>query len=150
VLTACMLAPIVFAVAAPFAARLSAARWLFGSHERWPQRTYLSVVGLDDRGRLIAPRDERIMIEVRSDLPDLESRDGRYIVRGRGEPFVLHRRPQSTAPESVAVRERTALGITREAVMVATAANQFRYEFPQSPTSSTFELIGGDDWLGPL
>ena len=82
---------------APDAARLSFARWLLGSTERWPQRTYLTVTGLDGRGRLVAPRDERFTLEVRSDLPGLQSRGGRWIVPGRGEPLALRRKPASPA-----------------------------------------------------
>ena len=50
----------------------------------------------------------------------------------------------------MAVRERAADGASRDGVMVATGPAQFRYEFPPSPSSSTFDLVGGDDWLGPL
>ncbi len=67
-----VLIPMMFAAFAPDPARLSVARWLFGSSERWPQRTYLTVMGLDDSGRLVVPRDERFMMEVRSDLPMVE------------------------------------------------------------------------------
>ena len=93
-----LLVPTLFAALAPHAARLSVARWLLGSSERWPQRTYLTVTGLGDRKRLLAPRDEPFALEVRADLPAIEPRDGKWIVRGRGEPLVLRNRPQ--APEA--------------------------------------------------
>ena len=64
-----LLVPVLFGWWAPHAARLSFARWLLGSSERWPQQTYLTVMGLDSRGRLLAPRDERFLMEVRTDLP---------------------------------------------------------------------------------
>ena len=51
---------------APQAARLSVVRWLLGSSERWPQQTYLTVMGLDQAGRLLVPRDERFPVEVRA------------------------------------------------------------------------------------
>lgn len=145
--------PLAFALAVPDAARLSAARWLLGSNERWPQRTYLTVVGLDADGALIAPRDEPFVVEVRSDLPAaaIASRGDRWIVGGRGEPLVLRRKPASPVnPRAVLVRERTADRSLRDGVMVATAAGRFRFEFPPAPKSSTFVLSGGDDWLGPL
>jgi hypothetical protein len=148
-----LLVPVVFAWQAPDAARLSVARWLYGSPERWPQRTYLTVMGLDARGRLLAPRDERVMMEVRTDLPLVEARGNRWIVRGRGEPLLLRAKPtKPTKPEklTVEVRERTALGITRSATMVEMGPALFRYEFPASSTSSSFRLEGGDDWLGPI
>jgi hypothetical protein len=136
---------------APAAARLSIARWLFGSTERWPQRTYLTVMGLDDRGRLLAPRDESFAVEVRSDLPSVEPRSDRWIVRGRGEPLALRQKPALPAtPPAVLVRERTALGKTRAGSMVNVGPAQFRYEFPAASSSSTFSLTGGDDWLGPI
>jgi hypothetical protein len=146
-----LLVPIVFALRAPDAFRLSFARWLLGSNERWPQRTYLTVVGLDDRARLVAPRDERFTLEVRTDLAGIESQGGRWVVPGRGEPMTLRKKPAAPqAPRAIHVRERTAEGRTRDAVMIATGPNQFRFEFPPSSASSTFELTGGDDWLVPL
>ena len=68
------LASRVASMTAPSAARLSVARWLRGSNERWPQKTYLSVAGLGDRDRLLAPRDEPFAVEVRADLLDSEAR----------------------------------------------------------------------------
>ena len=146
-----LLAPAVFALAAPEAARLSFARWLLGSSERWPQQTYLTVMGLDARGRLLAPRDERLVLDVRSDLPLAEPRGGRWVVQGRGEPLTLRRKPATPrTPPSVLVRERTAEGAARNGTMVAAGPALFRYEFPPSSSASTFRLSGGDDWLGPI
>ena len=85
--------PALFAALAPNASRLSVERWLFGSTERWPQRNYLTVTGLGDRKRLLAPRDEPFALEVRADLPALEPRGGRWLVGGRGEPLLLRTRP---------------------------------------------------------
>ena len=146
-----LLVPVLFGWWAPHAARLSFARWLLGSSERWPQRTYLTVMGLDAGGRLLAPRDERFLTEVRTDLPEIESRAGRWVVHGRGEPLVLRWKPERPrTPEAVQVQERTADGSTRAGMMVEADPVRFRYEFPASPSSSTFELSGGDDWLEPL
>ena len=147
-----LLVPAPFALAAPDAARLSFARWLLGSNERWPQRTYLTVTGLDGRGRLVAPRDERFTLEVRSDLPGLESAR-----RPVGRPGARRAAGLAAAsprrPSHAAVGGRAGAGGrrgVRDGVMVATGPAQFRYEFPPSPSSSTFDLVGGDDWLGPL
>src|SRR5262249_50213019 len=148
-----LLVPTAFALAAPDAARLSLARWLLGSSERWPQQTYLTVVGLDGRGQLLAPRDEPFVVEVRSDLPGGEAGAGgaRWRAPGGGGRLALRRKPRPPrTPRSVLVRERTAGGAPRDGVMVATGPGRFRYEFPPAPSSSTFELVGGDDWLGPL
>jgi hypothetical protein len=146
-----LLVPLIFGLVAPHAARLSLARWLAGSKDRWPQRTYLTVIGVDERGHLLAPRDERFVVEVRSDLPSVEPREGRWMIHGRGEPMSLWWKPERPRrPEAVVVRERTAEGLTRPGVMVETEPGRYRFEFPPSATSSTFELTGGDDWLGPL
>ena len=150
-LAAAVLAPLAFAAAAPAAARLSLARWLRGSSERWPQRTYLSVTGLGDRDRLVAPRDEPLALEVRSDLPGLARKGGRWWLPGRGEPLGLRARPSATAPPGeVRVRERGADGVVRDSLMAATAPGVFRHELPPSTTATTVELAGGDDRLGPL
>lgn len=150
-LLAALLVPAAFAALAPQAARLSLARWLLGSSERWPQRTYLTVTGLLDRGRLLAPRDEPFALEVRADLPAVEPRGGRWLVRGRGEPLALRSRPRAPViPATVRARERTARGAVRDAVMVATGPAAFRHELPPSSSATTVELTGGDDWLGPV
>ncbi|HWE39334.1 MAG TPA: hypothetical protein VG406_22480 [Isosphaeraceae bacterium] len=146
----CVLVPVVFAWRAPEAARLSLARWLLGSNERWPQRTYLSVVGLDDRGRLLAPRDERVVLEVRSDLPAVEHRGDRWFIGDRDEPLLVRGEPKSIDPKAVRVRERGADGNTRSAEMIAAGPGKYRYELPAAPASSRVDLTGGDDWLGPL
>ncbi len=146
-----LLVPTLFALLAPQAARLSAARWLLGSSERWPQRTYLAVTGLGDRDQLLAPRDEPFALEVRADLPTLEPRERNWILRGRGEPLVLRSRPVALrVPREVRVLERTVKGRVRDAVMTVTGPASFRYELPPSPSSTTLELTGGDDWLGPI
>ena len=150
-LAAALLAPLMFAELAPRAARLSFDRWLLGSSERWPQQNYLSVMGLGADGRLLVPRDERFLMEVRSDLPMVKPTGDKWAVGGRGEPFTLAREPGPPKPPTTAtVRERTAEGKVRDAVMVSTGPGQFRHEFPPASASSTFELVGGDDWLGPI
>ena len=143
--------PVAFALIAPAAARLSLARWLRGSNERWPQGTYLSVTGVGDGDRLLAPRDEPFTLEVRADLPELQPRGDRWAVPGRGEPFAIRKQPESpVVPPTVRLRERTAEGAVRDAVMAAVGPGVFRHELPPSSGSSTFELVGGDDWLGPI
>jgi hypothetical protein len=150
-LLAALAVPTVFAALAPQAARLSLARWLLGSSERWPQQTYLSVTGLAGRDRLLAPRDEPFALEVRADLPAVVLRGGRWWVLGRGEPLALRSRPEAPAvPRAVRVRERTARGAVRDAVMASTGPAVFRHELPPSSSATTIELTGGDDWLGPV
>jgi hypothetical protein len=150
-----LLVPIGFAKLAPNAARLSFARWLKGSNERWPQRSYLSVVGLGDRDRLLAPRDEPFSVEVRGDSSTMEQvwteLGWKGKVTGRGEPLVVSVKPDPPViPDAVRLRERTAEGANRDAVMTSIGTGRFRHELPPSSTSSVFELVGGDDWLGPI
>jgi hypothetical protein len=144
--------PVAFALITPAAARLSLARWLRGSNERWPQANYLSVTGVGDGDRLLVPRDEPFTLEVRADLPDLRQQGDRWLLPGRGEPFLIRRRnqPFSIVPPSVRLRERTPQGAVRDAVMTPVAPGVFRHELPPASGSTTFELVGGDDWLGPI
>ena len=150
-LVAALLVPTVFAILTPQTARLSLERWLLGSTERWPQQTYLTVTGLANRDSLLAPRDESFVMEVRADLPALESRGGKWLVPGRGAPLVLRSKPKNLAvPDTVRVRERTPKGGTRDTIMTVTGPANFRHELPPSATSTTIELTAGDDWLGPI
>ncbi len=150
-LLAALLVPIGFGWLTPDSARLSLARWLLGSNERWPQKTYLSVTGLGDRDHLVAPRDEPFAVEVRADLPSLEPAKAGFALPGRGQPFSIRSRPEApVVPESVRLREATAEGAIRDAVMTSIGPGKFRHELPPSSSSSSFGLIGGDDWLGPI
>lgn len=143
--------PLVFALVAPGVARLSGARWLLGSTERWPQGTYLAVMGLGDQTRLLAPRDEPFAVDVRADLPTLERRGDDWTIGGRGgPPLAIHAKPAAVIPTDVRLRERTAEGAVRDAVMNVIGDGRFRLELPPSAASSTFDLRGGDDWLGPI
>ena len=56
-----LLVPVAFTMIAPEAARLSLARWLRGSTSVAAE-DYLTVTGLGDRNRLLAPRDEPFTI----------------------------------------------------------------------------------------
>ena len=159
-----ILVPVAFATLAPAAARLSVARWLKGSSERWPQKTYLSVVGLEDRSRLLAPRNEPFVVEVQADAHAAEPHNARstiaergkpgwagWFVPGRGEPLLI-RNPSTTrlTPDAVQLRERTSEGAVRTSVMSAIGPSRFRQELPPSASTTTFDLSGGDDWLGPI
>ena len=146
-----LLLPLWFQRVAPRAARLSAARWLFGSSQRWPQRTYLTVMGLNAAGELLVPRDERYPVEVRSDLPLVEPQGDDWIVHGRGEPTLIWSRPSAAVtPSSVLINERTPEGKVRKAAMSEAGPDRFTFELPPSSSSSAIDLAGGDDWLGPL
>jgi hypothetical protein len=148
-----LLVPVAFALSSPQTARLSLDRWLLGSSQRWPQANYLTVIGLGPDGRLMVPRDERFLLEVRSDLPMVEpTNGGKWLVGGRGaEPLVLGRKPGTPAPpSSITLREHLLDGKVRDSILTATGPGRFRHEFPPTSASSTFELTGGDDWMGPI
>jgi len=147
-----LLVPVVYGLFNPQSARLSYHRWIFGSPERWPQRNYLSVMGLGPDGRLLVPRDERFLLEIRSNLPLVEPSGAKWSVGGRGEELLLiGRKPERPEPPpSITLRERTAEGKIRDSVLTSTGPGVFRHEFPPTSASSTFELVGGDDWLGPV
>ena len=150
-LLAAILVPTIFASAAPRPARLSVDRWLLGSNERWPQKTYLTVTGLVHGNRLLAPRDEPFTMEVRADLPGLVSQNGKWLVPGRGAPLLLRDKPvKPFVPETVRVSERTSKGGVRDTIMTATGPASFRNELPPSSASTTFDLTAEDDWLGPI
>ncbi len=143
--------PLSLAAIAPRVARLSVARWLMGSSQRWPQRTYLTVMGLTRSGVLLAPRDERFAVEVRADLPLVEPKGSEWIVHGRGEPTTLWSKPANPkVPLSVLIKERTAQGKVKNGAMSQAGPATFTFELPASASSSTIDLVGGDDWLGPI
>ncbi len=146
-----LVVPVLLAAVASRAARLSAARWLLGSTERWPQQTYLAVVGLGEQTRMLAPRDEPFAVDVRADLPTLERHGDGWTIGGRGGPaMAIHSKPAGIIPADVRLRERTAEGMARDAVMNVVGEGRFRLELPPAGASSTFELTGNDDWLGPI
>jgi hypothetical protein len=146
-----VLVPVCFAAIAPKAARLSAARWLRGSSQRWPQETYLTVMGLNGTRALLAPRDERFLVEVRADLPLVEAKGSDWVVHGRGEPTVLWNKPSAPKiPANVLIKERTAEGKIKNGAMTESGPAKFTFELPPSSNSSQIDLTGGDDWLGPF
>ncbi|MGE5190899.1 MAG: hypothetical protein ACM3U2_00240, partial [Deltaproteobacteria bacterium] len=77
-----------FCVVEPATAGLWARRWLGGANLRWPQRTYLSVVGLGDADRLQVPRGETVLFQVDA-APEFTPVDGRWRLTGRGEALYI-------------------------------------------------------------
>lgn len=99
-------------------------RWFLGSAERWPQDTYLEVVGL---------------------------RDGRLVV-ARSEPFELQVRAvdDSVVPDSVEVQFEIGQGGRERGMTTRFGENDFRYAFPAIETDAELWIRGGDERLGPL
>jgi hypothetical protein len=117
----CML----FALAAPATAGLWAKRWFAGSNQPWPQKTYLTIAGLDDSGKIIVPR---------------------------GEPFVVRAgvREGSASPDAISIRMRENRGSKINGTMTKFAAADFRYDVPPVQQPLEVEIWGGDDDLGPF
>jgi len=153
-LAAAIVVPLIVLGAAalvwPDAARLWAKRWLAGSSARWPQHTYLSVVGLGDSDRLYVPRGESIMVEVDASPAFVRETEG-WGVSGRGASLRVAQKdePQSVVPDEVRIAYLQA-GAKKLGALTQFTANRFRYELPPVDEAVSFTLYGGDDWLGPL
>jgi hypothetical protein len=135
----------------PRTAELWARRWFLGSNERWPQHSYLSLVGLGDNSRLLVPRGESLLIEVDA-APKFEPRKSGWMLWGRGEPLRVTSRkpPVPTTPETVAVRYWPADGPLKQGTFTHVSGARFRYEIPQVSEPLDMSITGGDDWFGPI
>jgi hypothetical protein len=136
-----------FCLLFPSVAALWTKRWLAGSSVRWPQHTYLNVLGLDSSGRLLVPRGESAIVEVNAQPEFIETDDGWHVPsRNDFAAMTGTAKPQSDIPDSVSIEYRLAGGrkLTRF------EAGHFRYELPTVTERGWFSLTGGDDWLGPI
>ncbi|MEX0979410.1 MAG: hypothetical protein WDZ48_11180, partial [Pirellulales bacterium] len=133
-------------------ASLWARRWLAGSSVRWPQHTYLNVVGLSDSGTLMVPRGELAVVQIDAGPSFVEDFAGRWRLTGRGEPLVVESAatPTSTPPEQVGIEYVLADGTRRRGNATQFDASHFRYELPPLADPAEMEISGGDDWLGPI
>jgi len=135
----------------PGVTSLWAKRWFLASDVRWPQRTYVSVVGLGDDGRLLAPRGESFVVEVDSQ-PQFVQTDRGWLLSGRGRPLLVDSdvRPTSKVPEVVRLRTTSASGKRKQALFAALDKGRFRYELPPIVEPLNLYLTADDDWLGPI
>jgi hypothetical protein len=135
----------------PQTAELWAHRWLLGSNQRWPQRNYLTVVGLNGESRLLAPRGEPLLIEV-DGAPRFTDQDGAWTLSGRGEMLRITapEPPSVSAPETVAIRYWPADGPAKQGNFTHFTDARFRYEIPQVNEPLDVSITGGDDWFGPI
>lgn len=126
-------------------------RWFAGSDERWPQRTYLSVLGLNDQGKFLVPRGEATILEVDAQ-PEFAPVEGGWRVPGRSDTFIIpgSSKPHSDIPESVSIEYRSAGGAGKRGIFTHYEAGRFRYELPPLVERATFSLRGGDDWTGTM
>jgi hypothetical protein len=144
-------AVVVAALAAPATAGLWMRRWLLGSDARWPQRTYLSIVGLEDRNHLVAPRGEPVVLQVNAQ-PRFQADGALWVLSGRGTPLTIEspQPPQSEVPDQISIRYRTAAGQPQRDHFKHYSGADFRFELPPLVEAVEFDLRGGDDWLGPI
>src|SRR5688572_4208875 len=123
-IAALILLPILLALAFPSSASLWAKRWLAGSSQAWPQKTYLVVADLND-GRILVPRGEPSVLRV-------GVKDG------------------SIDPETVSLTLRIGRGKKTIAQMNRFGPGDYRYDLPPLQNEATVELTGGDDDFGPF
>ncbi len=149
-LIAALAVPVGFAVALPDVARLSLARWLLGSTSggrsgrTWPWPAWATATAC-------SPRATSRSRSRSAPTPRATAAGGLWSLPGRGVPFTVRREPKHRViPEDVRLRERAADGGVRDAVMTVVGAGIYRLELPPAATSSSFDLAGGDDWLGPI
>ena len=135
----------------PATAELWARRWLAGSTVRWPQDTYLSIVGLGDDAKLLVPRGETSLLQIDA-RPTLVGSDGQWTLSGRGEPLVVEAgvAPTSQPPQQVSVSYTLFDGSKRRGNAVQFDETNFRYELPPLAEPVELNITGGDDWLGPI
>lgn len=140
-----------FAYFYPDITALWARRWFAGSNERWPQRTYLSLVGLGDASRLLVPRGESLSVEVNAQ-PHFDGQPGNWQLSGRGETLhvVSNDTPSTAVPETVAISYRPADGPAKQGSFTHYSDALFRYEIPSVSEPLDVSITGGDDWLGPI
>jgi len=140
-----------FAVLWPATAELWARRWLAGSTERWPQSTYLNVIGLGDEQSLLVPRGEVSLLQF-SARPKFAESAGGWRLNGRGEPLVVSSDvpPESRPPDAVHLSYTLADGTKKRGIAAQFDQANFRYELPPLAEPVEINISGGDDWLGPI
>jgi hypothetical protein len=151
VLTGFVALAAIFCIVDPATAGLWMRRWFGGANVRWPQQSWMTVVGLGDADRLRVPRGETVVFQVDA-APEFTSVAGGWRLAGRGEPqFIAGRdRPLSKAPDNVSLKLKMADGTQRLGTFTHYAAAQFRYELPPLTEPAEITVTGGDDWFGPL
>jgi hypothetical protein len=146
-----ILLAIAFCAAWPATAQLWARRWLAGSSLRWPQQTYLNLIGLDDDAKLLVPRGELSLLQINA-RPAFARSDGRWVLAGRDEPLVVEAptAPKSQPPEQVSIAYTLSDGAKRRGNAAQFDEANFRYELPPLAEPVELHITGGDDWLGPI
>jgi hypothetical protein len=123
-IAALVVIPLILTACSPWSVGLWAKRWFGMSNQPWPQKTYLSVIGLS----------------------------GDSMVVPRGEPFVLRvaAKEGSLAPDVVSMKYREEGGKKTTVALTKFGANDFRYDFPPLQNPVQVNLSGGDDDMDPF
>jgi hypothetical protein len=150
-LAGAILLPVAFTLVAPQVTVLWANRWLLGRAVRWPQSTYLTVVGLPADGRLLVPRGEPLVLKVQASADVAARESNRLFLAGRREPVFStgDSPPPSAVPDQVSIQYRSPGG-AKQAVFTRFGDNDFRYELPPVHEPLEVSIRGGDDWLDPI
>ncbi len=135
----------------PATAELWARRWLAGSDVRWPQHTYLEVLGLDADGKLLVPRGELSLLQINA-RPAFRLVEQGWLLHSRDQPLLVesHETPQSRLPETVSIAYRLPDGTRKRGNAVQLGEAMFSYELAPLAGPVELHVTGGDDWLGPI
>lgn len=118
-IVALLILPLVLTIISPASAALWFRRYFLGSHQPWPQKTYLMVQGVED-GRLVVPRAEPFSLRVTT-------------------------RAGSVDPQSVDLRYREGKGSRNDVAMSRFAQADWRYDFPPLGSEASVTISGNDD-----
>ncbi|HEV3136600.1 MAG TPA: hypothetical protein VGZ26_01830, partial [Pirellulales bacterium] len=146
-----LLLAIAFYALWPATAGLWARRWFAGSNVRWPQATYLAVVGLGNETKLLVPRGELSVVQI-SARPLFDGDGDRWQLAGRGEPLLVEgiAAPESQPPDKVSIVLTLADGSQKRLNATQFDEVSFRYDLPPLAEPVEMRITGGDDWLGPI
>ncbi|MEE9392484.1 MAG: hypothetical protein V3W41_08260 [Planctomycetota bacterium] len=123
-LAALIALPLLLIFVAPDSTSLWFKRWFLGSEERWPQETYLELLGTED-GEMIVARSEAVEFRVRA-------------------------RKGSVVPDRIEIDYELDGGPRISNSLTRFGPNDFRFQLPGVRDRALVWLVGGDDRAGPF
>jgi hypothetical protein len=135
----------------PATMSLWARRWLAAADVRWPQNTYLEVIGLNREGKLLVPRGEPSILKINA-RPTFRAVDQGWLLENRDAPLLIEtsEMPRSQPPDQVSLSYRLSDGTRKRGNALQLGEAAFNYELAPLGESVDLYLTGGDDWLGPI
>ncbi len=135
----------------PATVSLWARRWLAAADVRWPQNTYLEVIGLNRDGKLLVPRGEPSILQINA-RPNFRATDQGWLLENRDAPLLVEspEMPRSQPPEQISIAYRLADGTRKRGNALQLGEAAFNYELAPLGEPVELHLTGGDDWLGPI